>query len=94
MIESHFYTHSSAIDELYTAIESCESIIPLTLEANTALLNFMSIYEWQDSQGRVTTERDIQYDAFILLFTYAKELGQQIDEDQFEVKGGSLKWII
>ena len=92
MLLDIFSYELSYIDELYTGIKECEAVIPINGKAQTTLFNFVQIYEWLEVQGRLTGHRPILYEAYSLLFTYARELVKEIDADHFEVKGGVLQW--
>ena len=81
------------IDDLYTDVHKMDLITPLNKEANTCLLNFISTYELLANE-RDFIEIDHAYKAYEALFKYTMQLMNLVINDQFDIEGRCLAWLL
>ena len=93
MMNNVIKTDMEFIDALYADVHKMDLITPLNKEANTCLLNFISTYELLANERDFIEVADA-YKAYESLFKYTMQLMKLVINDQYEIEGDCLVWLL
>ena len=93
MMNNVIKTDMEFIDALYADVHKMELITPLTRQAKNCLLNFISTYELL-AHKRDFIEIDDAYKAYESLFKNTMQLMKLVINDQYEIEGDCLVWLL